>query len=61
MSNNKQNSLKILCPFCRKPCMAKMLQPPASIDTENYVKTVKIICEHCNRVVYTKETNILNE
>ena len=69
MNNNNQNPLKILCPFCRKPYTAKMIHELESINAgcptcgygAEVTITVKIVCEHCNRVVYTKETNILNE
>ena len=66
MVTNNQNTLKILCPFCREPYTAKMLHELESIDAgcpscgygAEATITVKIICEHCGRVVYMKETTV---
>ena len=66
MGNKNQNTFKVLCPFCGEPYTAKMIHELEEIDAgcptcgygEEAVINVKIICEHCNRVVYQKETTV---
>ena len=63
---NKNNELKILCPFCRQEWTAKMIGEleyiNAGCPTCGYGEyadvVIKIICEHCGRVVYSKEITI---
>lgn len=58
---NKENELKILCPYCNKEFSLEMkidLETGFYCDTcgpGNQSATIDIVCSNCNKLVYRKE------
>jgi DNA-directed RNA polymerase subunit RPC12/RpoP len=64
---NKENQLKIVCPFCNAPYTAEMVEELEDVGTKcetcgpttEIEGTISIICSNCKKSVYVKEVKEL--